>query len=97
MVPRPAIPPHLSDRDLLHAIAVGDRAALRELRLRYRPTAYAVAYSVVVDPEQAEAAVSNAFTIASSRAAQAQVHGTSVARWICQLVREAAAGFRRPA
>jgi hypothetical protein len=89
--------PQASDRDLLQAIATGDRAALHELRLRYGPTAYAVAYSVVVDPEQAEAAVSRAFALAAARAEELLARGTSAARWICQLTREAAARFRQTA
>ena len=92
--PLVAITPQLPDRDLVSAIASGDRAAFHELRLRYGATAYAVAYSVVVDPEQAEAAVSEAFAAARARAGELLLRGASVARWICQLTRESASRLR---
>ncbi|HXF96921.1 MAG TPA: sigma factor [Gemmatimonadales bacterium] len=91
--PTPSIP----DRLLVRRVAEGDRGALRELRLRYGPTAYAVAYSVVVDPEQAEAAVAEAFTLAWHRARDPRGPGDSVSAWITRLTREAAERLRRPA
>ena len=90
----PLMSPQLSDRALVSAVAAGDLAALQELRLRYGATAYAVAYSVVVDPEQAEAAVMSAFSQARVRATELLARGASVGRWICQLTREAAHRFR---
>ncbi|HEX9705893.1 MAG TPA: hypothetical protein VGA20_11650 [Gemmatimonadales bacterium] len=92
--PLVAVRPQVSDRDLVSAVAAGDRAAFQELRLRYGATAYAVAYSVVVDPEQAEAAVSDAFAVARVQAGELLARGASVARWICQLTREASSRFR---
>lgn len=89
--------PRVSDRDLLRAVAAGDRAALRELRVRYGTTAYAIAYSVVVDPEQAEEAVSNAFALAYGRAREYVGRSIGVGAWISQLTREAAARFRQTA
>lgn len=94
------------DRDLVARIAARDRTALAELRIRYGQTAYAVAYTVVADPEQAEAAVAEAFGQAWRRAEE-HANGTAsvttnagqgrragVASWISQLTREAAYRLR---
>lgn len=85
------------DQTLLRRIAEGDRAALRELRLRYGTTAYAVAYSVVIDPETAESAVSEAFARAWQEAGVRPSNGVSAGRWISRLTREAAGRLLRSA
>jgi DNA-directed RNA polymerase specialized sigma24 family protein len=54
-----------------------------------------VAYSVVVDPEDAEAVVSEAFARALGEAAEYTANGDGVAAWISRLTREAAERFRR--
>lgn len=82
------------DGTLVKRLAAGDRSALRELRVRYGTTAYAVAYSVVVDPEDAEAVVSEAFARALGEAADFTANGDGVAAWISRLTREAAEQFR---
>lgn len=89
--------PLTSDRVLVRRMATGDRTALRELRLRYGTTAYAVAYTVVVDPELAEEAVSRAFALAWGRAKELPAGGDGVAAWISQLTREVAGRLRQPA
>jgi DNA-directed RNA polymerase specialized sigma24 family protein len=53
-----------------------------------------VAYSVVVDPEDAEAVVSEAFARALGEAADFTANGDGVAAWISRLTREAAEQFR---
>ena len=85
------------DGVLIKRIAAGDRSALRELRLRYGTTAYAVAYSVVVDPEEAEAVVSETFARAFGEAGAYAANGDGVAAWISRLAREAAQELRRSA
>ncbi|MGH7699006.1 MAG: RNA polymerase sigma factor [Gemmatimonadales bacterium] len=85
------------DQALLRRIAEGDRAALREFRLRYGTTAYAIAYSVLVDPETAEAAVSEAFTAAWQEAGGRLPRAMGAAAWISQLTREAAGRLLRSA
>lgn len=96
--PRGVAPvPLTSDRILVRRIAAGDRAALRELRVRYGTTAYAVAYTVVVDPELAEEAVSRAFALAWGRAKELPAAVSGVAAWISQLTREVAGRLRQPA
>ena len=85
------------DGILVERLASGDRSALRELRLRYGTTAYAVAYSVVVDPEEAEAVVSEAFAQAFGQAGEYPANGDGVAAWISRLTREAAQRVRRSA
>lgn len=78
-------------------MAARDENALIELRLRYGTTAYATAYTMVADPEQAEAAVSAAFGRAWSRAREQAMHSTGgIAGWIGQLVREAARQLQSP-
>ena len=85
------------DGTLVERLAAGDRSALRELRLRYGTTAYAVAYSVVVDPEEAEAVVSEAFARAFGEAGTYAANGDGVAAWISRLTRDAAMRLRRSA
>jgi RNA polymerase sigma-70 factor (ECF subfamily) len=89
---------HLAaDAALIQRIAAGDRAALRELRLRYRATAYATAYSVVADPEDAETAVAQAFERAFLDASRLSGLGASAVQWLSDLTRSAAYGLRRSA
>ena len=49
------------DTALVARMAQGERSALIELMARYRTTAYAVAYAILVDPEDTESVVSEAF------------------------------------
>jgi RNA polymerase sigma-70 factor (ECF subfamily) len=93
----PPAPLPAPDRTLVKRLAAGDRSALRELRIRYGTTAYAVAYSVVVDPEDAEGVVSEAFARALGEAGEYTANGEGVAAWISRLTREAAERFRRSA
>jgi DNA-directed RNA polymerase specialized sigma24 family protein len=80
------------DPVLLSLVAARNRNALRELRFRYGPTAYAAAYSVLADPEKVEWAVSDAFGRAWRGAIDRIPDGTAiaVAAWICELVQQAA-------
>lgn len=51
----------MPDAALVARMAGGERSALTELMARYRATAYAVAYAMLVDPEAAESVVREAF------------------------------------
>ena len=53
--------PPAADTTLVARMARGDRTALVELMARYRTTAYAVAYALLVNPEDTESVVSEAF------------------------------------
>jgi len=53
--------PLTADTTLVARMARGDRTALVELMARYRTTAYAVAYALLVNPEDTESVVSEAF------------------------------------
>lgn len=98
-----ALPRHLvadrrvPDAALLDSIAVGNRAALLELRARYSTTAYAVAYGVVTDPELADEAVTRVFERVWIEAGGADRHRGSTARWIAELTRAEAGLVRRSA
>lgn len=95
--PHQPVPSPTPDGTLVKRLAAGDRSALRELRVRYGTTAYAVAYAVVVDAEEAEGVVSEAFARALSEAAEYTANGDGVAAWISRLTREVAERFLRPA
>lgn len=65
----------------------GDEAAFRELLARYRSTVYATAYAVLLDPEQVEAAVADAFHEARRTAAGFLDSQGSVSGWLTHLTR----------
>ena len=73
----------------------GDEAAFRELLARYRSTVYATAYAVLLDPEQVEGAVAEAFREAQRTAAEFLASHGSVSGWLTHLTRLCTAG-RRP-
>jgi hypothetical protein len=80
------------DPVLLSLVAARNPNALRELRFRYGPSAYAAAYSFLTDPEQVERAVSEAFGRAWRCAVERIPDGTALAitAWIGDLVYQAA-------
>jgi RNA polymerase sigma-70 factor, ECF subfamily len=49
------------DEALVARMARGERSALIELMARYRTSAYGVAYAILIDPEDAQAVVDEAF------------------------------------
>jgi DNA-directed RNA polymerase specialized sigma24 family protein len=77
----------LSDRQLAVQMAHGDETAFHELLARYRPTAYSVAYSVLSDPEDAEAAVTEAFRELRRLSGPTVASLGSVATWLLSLTR----------
>jgi RNA polymerase sigma-70 factor (ECF subfamily) len=70
--------------------ALGDKAALHELYGRHSMSLYAIAYTVLFDPEAAQAAVAAAFREAWLSAASFDAHERSVRRWLADLTRRAA-------
>lgn len=65
----------------------GDERAFRELLVRYRSTVYATAYAVLLDPEQVEAAVTEAFEEARRTAEGFLTSQGSVSGWLTHLTR----------
>jgi DNA-directed RNA polymerase specialized sigma24 family protein len=70
--------------------ALSDKAALAELYARHGLSLYAVAYSMLFDPEAAEAAVGAAFRTAWRGAASFSVYAGSARLWLGDLTRRAA-------
>ena len=68
-------------------MASGDEAAYRELLARYRSTMYATAYAVMLDPEQVDATVADAFEEARRTAAGFLDSRGSVSGWLTHLTR----------
>ena len=68
-----------------------DESAFRELFVRYRSTLYATAYAALLDPEQVEAAVADAFEQARRTAASFLGTQATVCGWLTHLTRCAAA------
>jgi len=61
MTPRQPRSKPVADEILLARMARGDRTALVELMARYHTVAFAVAYAILIDPEDAETVVAQAF------------------------------------
>ena len=76
-------------------MAGGDEAAFRELLARYRSTVYATAYAVMLDPEQVDATVAEAFDEARRTARGFLDTRGSVSGWLTHLTRLCIAA-RRP-
>jgi DNA-directed RNA polymerase specialized sigma24 family protein len=70
--------------------ALSDRSALAELHARHGMTVYAIAYTVVFDPEAADAAVAAAFREAWLMAASFDPRHSTAGRWLADLTRRAA-------
>lgn len=68
-------------------MASGDEAAFRELLARYRSTVYATAYAVMLDPEQVDATVADAFDEARRTAPGFLDSRGSVSGWLTHLTR----------
>src|SRR2546430_6711692 len=79
--PRPR-PSSATDRVLVQRITRGDETAFSELLARYRSTVYATAYAVLLDPEQVDAVVADAFEAARRSAAEFLVTEGSVSGWL---------------
>ena len=70
--------PATADATLVARMARGDRTALVELMARYRTTAYALAYALLVNPEDTESVVTEAFDDLWQRAQRPDPEGNSV-------------------
>jgi RNA polymerase sigma-70 factor (ECF subfamily) len=70
--------------------ALGDKAALHELYGRHGMSLYAIAYTVLFDPDAAQAAVAAAFREVWLSAASFNVRERSVRRWLADLTHRAA-------
>jgi DNA-directed RNA polymerase specialized sigma24 family protein len=86
---RPARRPltRTSDRYLVERMTGGDETAYLELFARYRATTYATAYGALLDPEQVEATVADAFQEARRTAAEFLGSHCSVSGWLTHLTR----------
>jgi len=76
-----------TDRTLVERMSRGDEQAFRDLLARYRSTMYATAYAALVDPEQVDATIADAFAEAR-RTAAAFLHSLgTVSGWLTHLTR----------
>jgi DNA-directed RNA polymerase specialized sigma24 family protein len=83
--------PVVSDAVLVERIAaLGDRAALTELDARYGMTLYAIAYTVLLNPDAADVTVAAALREAWRRAASFNAREQTVGRWLAELTRRTA-------
>jgi len=79
------------DAALVERIAgLGDRAALAELDARHGMTLYAIAYTLLLNPEAADVTVAATLRAAWRRAASFNAREQTVGRWLAGLTREAA-------
>ncbi|HEX4600218.1 MAG TPA: hypothetical protein VH116_02395 [Gemmatimonadales bacterium] len=85
---RDSVPP---DALLVYRVAaLSDKPALAELYRRHGLTLYALAYSIVLDGEAADAAVVLTFREVWCRAAAFDGRQSNVGRWLAELTRRAA-------
>src|SRR6266704_2110442 len=83
--------PVLSDAVLVERIAaLGDRAALAELDARYGMTLYAIAYTLLLNPDAADVTVAATLREAWRRASSFNAREQTAARWLAGLTRKAA-------
>ena len=72
--------------------ALSDKTALAELDARHGMTLYAIAYSLLFDPAEADAAVAAAFRDAWRWASSFDPCRKTVRQWLTDLTRRAALG-----
>jgi len=80
------------DARLVARIASSDQAALAELNARHSKTLYAVAYSVLFDPEAAEEVVAATFREVWRTARWFDAGRRSAQLWLIETVRRLATG-----
>ncbi len=81
----------LSDAVLVERIAaLGDRAALAELDARHGMTLYAIAYTLLLNPDAADVAVATTLREVWRRAGSFNAREQTVGRWLADLTRKAA-------
>ena len=79
------------DRTLLGWMARGDSEALRELEHRHSGSVYALAYGIVIDPNEADEVVAETFGYVWQSAARfIQTANTSVSTWLGEIARSRA-------
>jgi len=79
------------DAQLVQRIAAnGDASAMAELDARHSKTLYAIAYSVLFDPDAAEQAVAATFREVSRSARWFVASGRSAQRWLVEMIRRIA-------
>lgn len=84
----------MADRHLLSSIARGDVDALRTLCERHSTSVYALAFSILMHSEEAEAVVAETFCYAWSAAARfADMANRSVSGWLMDVARSRAHGL----
>ncbi len=76
-----------TDRTLVERMSRGDEQAFRDLLARYRSTMYATAYAALVDPEQVDATIVDAFAEARRTAAAFLQSLGTVSGWLTHLTR----------
>jgi len=76
-----------ADRTLVERMSRGDEQAFRDLLARYRSTMYATAYAALVDPEQVDATIADAFAEARRTAAGFLHSLGTVSGWLTHLTR----------
>ena len=76
-----------TDRTLVERMSRGDEQAFRDLLARYRSTMYATAYAALVDPEQVDATIAEAFAEARRTAAAFLQSLGTVSGWLTHLTR----------
>src|SRR5256886_17537591 len=75
--------PVLSDAALVERIAaLGDRAALAELDARYGMTLYAIAYTLLLNPDAADVTVAATLGEVWRRGASVDGRGPNGGRWV---------------
>jgi DNA-directed RNA polymerase specialized sigma24 family protein len=79
--------PLAPDRNLVERLIRGDEVAYRELLARYRSTVYATAYAALLDPEEVDATVADAFDEARRTARAFLDTRGSVSGWLTHLTR----------
>src|SRR2546425_6774450 len=83
--------PVLSDLVLVERIAaLGDRAALAKLDARYGMTLYAIAYTLLLNPDAADVTVAATLREAWRRAAAVNARGQTAGRGVGGVARQAA-------
>jgi DNA-directed RNA polymerase specialized sigma24 family protein len=83
--------PVVSDAVLVERIAaLGDRAALAELDARHGMTLYAIAYTLLLNPDAADVTVAATLRDAWRRAASFNAREHTVGRWLAALTRKTA-------
>ncbi|PYO42192.1 MAG: hypothetical protein DMD33_11035 [Gemmatimonadetes bacterium] len=84
----------MADRHLMSSIARGDVDALRTLCERHSTSVYALAFGILMLPEEAEEVVSETFCYAWNAAARfADMANRSVSAWLMEVARSRARGL----